>query len=137
MSKKINGLNKANIKDVRDNLTADLMKLGDKYGMTFQMGNIRYQADQMKFTLTAYVNSQHTNANKVNVNQVEFNKHAFAYGFSAEDFGKVFTVAGNQYQVSGIKPKARKYPILGTNVATGKVFKFPAMTVKANINKLV
>ena len=136
MSKKINGLNKGNIKDVRDDLTNDLMELGKKYGMTFQMGNIRYSTDQMKFTLTAYVNSQHTNTEKVDVNKVEFTKNAILYGLNAEDFGKEFIVAGKTYVICGLKPKARKYPILGADYQTGKVYKFGLLNVKMGMNKL-
>ena len=137
MSKKINGLNKGNIKDVRADLTQDLMELDKKYGMTFQMGNIRYQDDQMKFTLTAYVNSKHSNRNKLDVNKVEFTKNAILYGLNAEDFGKEFTVAGKTYVICGLKPKARKYPILGTDYQTGKVYKFSLLTVKMGMNKPV
>ena len=55
---------------------------------------------------------------------------AHAFGLEPDDYGKKFRTFNGVYLVCGIKPKARKYPVLGSHVHTGKTYKFRLDTVK-------
>ena len=54
----------------------------------------------------------------------DFIRHAPIYGLTADDFGREFTTYNGTYAICGIKPRSRKYPILGKCIATGKTYKF-------------
>ena len=60
----------------------------------------------------------------------QFELYAFRFGLNDSDFGKTFTAQGEQYQVTGIKPRSRKYPVIAKNVRTGVDYKFPASMIK-------
>jgi len=51
------------------------------------------------------------------------------YGLSPSDKGKVFYMSGTPYELTGIKPANRKYPIIAKRVTDGRIFKFPVITI--------
>ena len=46
------------------------------------------------------------------------------YGMHDVPFGTTFSNRHGTYAICGVKPRSRKFPILGKHVATGKVYKF-------------
>lgn len=58
----------------------------------------------------------------------DFEKYCALVGLKPEDFGRVFTHRGRRFKICGLKPGAGKFPLLATDQASGKVFKFPAIT---------
>jgi hypothetical protein len=48
------------------------------------------------------------------------------FGFAVEDFGREFTASGKQFRISGVNLKARKRPILATEVGTDRGYSFDA-----------
>ena len=65
--------------------------------------------------------------------QVKWERNCFMFGLHEKMFGKTFSFGGEIFTITGIRPKARKNPVLGTNVR-GKVFVFPADVVRTFIN---
>lgn len=60
----------------------------------------------------------------------DFEAYASAYGLSPDDLGKKFSQLGNEYEIVGLKPRSKKYPILAKRVGTDRIFKFPSATVQ-------
>jgi len=58
-----------------------------------------------------------------------FAANARIYGLDPEDLGRKFQLGDDVYTVTGLKPRASKYPILATSENNGKSYKFPADTV--------
>lgn len=56
--------------------------------------------------------------------QADFEKHAFIFGLSEEDFHKPFRSHGKTYLLCGFKLKNHTYPIIGLCPRTGRKFKF-------------
>ena len=63
----------------------------------------------------------------------DFKHYAPQVGLKPEDFGKEFSTSNGTYNICGFKPKAMKYPILGKEKRTGRVFKFPARVVRKSL----
>lgn len=61
--------------------------------------------------------------------QREFELYAPMVGLEADDFRRAFRHAGRDYVLIAIKPRNRKYPVIGMD-AVGKRFKFPPSALK-------
>jgi len=64
----------------------------------------------------------------------DFQSNATYYDLKAEDLGKEFCLNGSRFKITGCKPRSRKYPILGTDARTGKIYKFSPTTVKIGLD---
>ena len=61
----------------------------------------------------------------------DFKRMARYYGLSAKMLNLPFRNGSDTFQVIGLKPKSRKWPVLAKNVRTGKIYKFQTTQVKA------
>ena len=66
----------------------------------------------------------------------DFVLYAAQFKLSPEDLGREFTKGGETFTIIGCKPKSYKFPILARR-QDGKVFKFPAVTVRAGMGRPV
>lgn len=60
--------------------------------------------------------------------QREFERQAFAYGFTGDDYRKSFTSKGETFFIVGFKSSSPKFPIIAVNTA-GKRYKFAENSV--------
>ncbi len=59
-----------------------------------------------------------------------FIQQAHLYGLSPEDLDATFTANdGTIYQIVGLSPRKRKYPIVAARASDGKLYKFAEATV--------
>jgi hypothetical protein len=123
----ITKFDRTNLKAFRADINAALEAVFAKHGVTGNIGNISYDADEFRTKLT--VNTVKTAAEEAEAERSEFELYAFRFGLTGKEFGKTFTHGGKSYEITGIKPRCRKYPILGTNTR-GKTFKFPVDAAK-------
>jgi hypothetical protein len=63
----------------------------------------------------------------------DFKLYCHRYNLTPDDLGKEFSICADTYIIEGCKPRSSKYPILGKNVKTGKVYKFPASQVRIGL----
>ena len=59
----------------------------------------------------------------------DFARHAVLVGLKAEDYGREFRTFNGTYTLCGIKPRNRKYPILGKCTRSGKTYKHTLQSV--------
>lgn len=64
----------------------------------------------------------------------EWDTNCWRWEMKPEDFGKEIIVRGEVYKIYGCKPKSSKYPILGKDLKSGKVYKLPVYAVKMGVN---
>ena len=64
----------------------------------------------------------------------DFKAYAWRYAMEPSDLGREFRHDNEVYEIIGLKPRSKKYPILGRNSRDkDKVLKFPGMYVKRNL----
>jgi hypothetical protein len=63
----------------------------------------------------------------------EWKRYADMFGLEADDFGKRFYLRGELYRIVGLNFSAKKYPVLAMRTVDGKVFKFPAQSIKQHL----
>jgi len=64
-----------------------------------------------------------------------FRELANLYGLAPEYLGCEFWSRGKVYKIEGLLPNSRKFPVLASDVSTGKLFKFAVSAVKGNLRK--
>jgi hypothetical protein len=59
----------------------------------------------------------------------DFRFHATSYGLEPTDLGARFNQNGMTFEIIGLKPRNRKYPVIAKNVVTQQSFKFAPETL--------
>lgn len=128
---RITRFDKQNLKTMRSEINTALKAVFDKYGVSGQIENIRFDATSFRTKLNVSVGAGMTEAD---TDRANFEKYCVLFGLKKEDFGKVFTSAGVAYTVCGINPKSRKYGLVGKSVR-GTRYKFDPDHVVGLINR--
>ncbi len=117
------------VKKTRDKIQAVLDILSKELGCQIKVGRASFARDGSNCTFKVECAIMSADGTVETKEVTAFRKMASLYGLSPNDLGKVFTNAGEKFTISGLKPKANKYPILATR-SDGKGFKFPVDMVK-------
>jgi hypothetical protein len=64
-----------------------------------------------------------------------FKSSAEVYGLDPTDLNKVVTISGLQIRIKGIKPRNHKMPIIGEDIVTGKLYKFPVRSIQIALGR--
>jgi hypothetical protein len=96
-------------------------------GVTFSRGNGKYDSSSFNMKVTATIDN--VDGSTQTPEMIDFQREAHYYGLEASDLGTTFTQNGKTFEIVGLKPRSRKYPILGKD-RMGKTFKFTADSVK-------
>ena len=96
-----------------------LQGLANKYNANIKAGRIKYTDNS--FNLDVEVTRKEVDGKPFE--QAEFEKLAFLYGFSPEDYGKMFNMGGKTFTLYGFKTNARTMPVLARG-NDGKNYKF-------------
>lgn len=130
---KIESFNRENLKNMRKEINQALTALGDKYGVMFEIGNIRFSDHNFRTQLSVTVSNPNLEIQGAKAN--DFNRYCGIYGLVPSDLGKTFKgLTGETYKLVGLKSKSTKYPFVGER-ADGKKFKFTAEQVRKELGK--
>ena len=114
---------RANCRTVDNAINDALKQVEAQFGVTIKIGGGRFSANEFTTKITVSTGDG-TDAAKAN-----FELYAFRYNLKESDFGKEFTSNGEVYRITGIKPRGKKYPIMGERVRDGARYKFSASQV--------
>ena len=108
------------------NAVSDLEK---KYEAKISLGDIRFSSYEFSGRITVKKTSIPISDGKtISPEQYEFEKYCELYGLQKEDFGKVLTMNGRKFKISGINTKASKNCVNITG--NGKQYKTSVEQVK-------
>lgn len=111
----ISKFDKSNLKDIRAAMNAALFKVGQEYGIAFDIGRITFNNSEFRGKVSARIRS----AAPVQTTEVDEKWFAMKYGLIA---GQVI----NGRMLIDCKPQNRKYPFIYKDMRTGKFFKTTA-----------
>lgn len=114
-------------------ITADIevaiAGIAAKYeGLKITRGNARFNELEATFKLKLQVVNDEGESES---ERRDFDTLARSYGLLPEDLGTEFRFRGKLYRLTGINPRARKYPIKGDRVSDKKKFKFPKSATRS------
>lgn len=113
---------------MREKVQAALDTVGPTLNLTLRIGSISYSAtgETASFKVSAgVIGADGQGASKEGD---DFKKYAGIYGLKPEQLGQKFTVAGNEYEVVGLKTRAQKLPLIAKR-ADGRRFKFSVKVI--------
>jgi hypothetical protein len=114
------------VRQVSDEAEAALQAVAEKYGLVLKRESGRYSANNFTAKFSFAVKAADGSDAPAS-----FARQASLLGLPEDCYGKVFqTWGGKSYKVTGINLRARKYPVLGECLRTGKTFKFMSDSVK-------
>ena len=113
------------LRELRTELADVLKEFGEKRGITLELkGGMQYTEDSFSVRLQGVIGTDS------DPKKMEFERYAPAFGIPADWYGQNFLAMGAKYEVSGISPRSRKYPILARDMETGKEYKFTLEAVR-------
>jgi hypothetical protein len=134
---KVSKLNSANLDVIREVINRKLAEAGEELGVALEIGGMSY--NEMEATTRLSIKAVGAAVKEGESIQEasarsEFAFHSASFGLKKEHFGKEVTVDGRKFRIVGIKPKSRKYPVLGEDTLTKKVYKLSALAVRNQID---
>lgn len=108
-------IKREDLNKIRNEVTAALKDLGVKLGLTFEAANISFDSTHANITVKASVEG---------AARLTFEKYAELFGMRKTDFAKSFIWKGRTFTIAGIRPIAKKHPIIAT--CDGKTFLLPS-----------
>lgn len=89
-----------------------------------QAGGGRYDANSLTLKIEFREKAKHDSGVEMTREAEDFIRDAHFYGLKAEDLGRVVDSPRlGKIQIVGLKTRARKFPIIAKQVATGKMYK--------------
>lgn len=114
----ITQINKSTVQLLAEEATEALLAIAEAHGLTLKQERGSYDPDAGSFTgKWSFVCVSEDGIPS------DFARNAALFGLKAEDYGREFSTFGGTFTLCGIKPRNRKYPILGKCVRTGKTYK--------------
>jgi hypothetical protein len=130
---KINKLNNENLDVIRNVVSRKLAEAGEELGVALEIGGVSYNSMEATTRLSIKavgVDVKDGESIQEASARSEFVFYSAGFGLKEEHFGKPVTVDGRTFRIVGIKPKSRKYPVLGEDTCTKKVYKLSATAVR-------
>ena len=124
-------VSKEQVKRIRAAVEAAFLSALDAEGLRYNGSSAKYgDTGSITFKFIAVEDGP----NGVNVASPEaqaFLMYANAYGSSPEALGGRIVYGGNDYIIEGLRPRARKFPVLARRTSDGKVYGLPesALTI--------
>jgi len=121
-------MDRTKVKMLRAAMEKELKAIEEKFKVQVDIGKCTYTDSNCTFKVEfADVGDN----GEVKSKEVEdFRLYASMYGLKPDDLGKIFSTNGEEYEITGLSTRKRKYPILGTRIKDGAKFKFPVSQVQ-------
>ncbi len=124
---KVEAFSKNNIKEIRETIKEALQGVGNKYGVHFNIGTIRYKENQMRSNLEAIIAGPSGDSEKDKFLAL-VREHGHNFNIREDDYRREFVVNGKKFLLVGLNPKATKYPFVGLGT-DDKKYKFHGSAV--------
>ena len=129
----IDSVDRGTVKMILEEARVALDAIAEKHGVILERKHCTYSSTEIPVAFKFVVPERTEDGEAIDPKETEFRKLAPRFGLEPDDYGKKFRTFNGVYRVCGIKPKARKYPVLGSHIHTGKTYKFPADSVKRGL----
>jgi len=121
-------IDRALLRILKAEINTEIEKVGQKYGISLRVGNGNYTPETFTLKLEGGVI---VNGIAIDKDRQAFKANALYVGLAPNDLGREFNFQGKVYKIVGLKTSSKKYPVIASNLATGKKFKFAVADVKA------
>lgn len=113
------------VREFQGEVLEAIRKVGAKWGIQTERGKGRF--NQESFELALHFTPGEGDQREPH--ERAFERDAALFGLSASDYLREFTSDGQSYRLVALKPRNRKYPVIGEN-QNGTRYKFPRDVLK-------
>jgi len=131
----IQRFDKKNVGGVLDACKAALELVAEDFGLVLQQKSCTYHQNEMPVAFKLVAPERTESGEAVDLRETEFRKYAARFGLQPDDYGKMFKTYTGVFRVCGIKPKGRKFTVLGESIVDGRVYKFREQQVRDGIER--
>ena len=124
-------LDRETLKELRPKIEKALSEIADEYQVQFTLGGATFTGSYATFKLQVATLDKTGEARTKE--SEDFKLYAKRHGLSPSDLKRYFNYAKEKYQIVGLKPKSKKFPILAKNIKNEKIYKFPASVVQTGL----
>ena len=125
----IDSVDRSTVRMILEEAREALASVADKYGVILERKHCTYSSTEIPVAFKFVVPERTEGGEAIDPKETEFRKYAQRFGLELDDYGKLFKTYNGVYRVSGIKPRGKKYNVLGDHINSGKTYKFPASAV--------
>ena len=125
----IDSVDRSTVRMILEEAREALASVADKYGVILERKHCTYSSTEIPVAFKFVVPERPEGGAAIDPKETEFRKYAQRFGLEPDDYGKLFKTYNGVYRVSGIKPRGKKYNVLGDHINSGKTYKFPASAV--------
>ena len=125
----IDSVDRSTVRMILEEAREALASVADKYGVVLERKHCTYSSTEIPVAFKFVVPERTEGGEAIDPKETEFRKYAQRFGLEPDDYGKLFKTYNGVYRVSGIKPRGKKYNVLGDHINSGKTYKFPASAV--------
>lgn len=113
----IKQFDKYNLHEVRAEINKSLSEAGERLGMKLEIGSITF--GDFSFTTKMTVTIKSPEAHATLATKVP----------SWVSVGSEITYNGTRYRITGYNPRRQKYPVIATNISSGRSFCLPKVAL--------
>jgi hypothetical protein len=129
----INAFNKQNLSTLRDEINAALAVVAEKHGIKLGLGSARFMETTCTFKLEAIANGAGTGDEGATARIDKFAEALKRYAplyFKDLNLDATYRIGATDYKIVGYNSRAREYPFLLKDIASGTVYKFAETRVR-------
>lgn len=127
----IKQIDRATIRNIQSRLQQHLADLGKELGVTFNVGNARY--NETAATIKVEVATFGKKGEVRDRAAADFEKYAGLFGLKPSWLGKTFDRFGVRYKIVGLRTKAHKFPVIVES--NGKRYKMDDESVRIRMQE--
>ncbi len=131
MAKQITNIDRKTCGKLQDEVEAALQSLAKKHGVVIESGSGTYYGSHM--TMKLKINTVSKDG-LVNTKEAEVYKK-YQKRLDLPELRTPFTSGSQKFEISGYAPRARKYPILAEDLATGDTYTFSEDAIRTLVGK--
>jgi hypothetical protein len=109
---------------IQEKLKAAIKQIEDEENVQFDFGAINFTAQRYQTSLTVKTLDKSEKVESV------MERTCRSVGFTQNVIGMTFSFKNSKYEVTDIKTKNRKYPVIATDLSTNTSYKFGVETIK-------
>ena len=119
---------RANLKALEFDLERVLAAVGAKHGIKIERKSGRFSASQFSFMVEAQIIDE---SGASVAEKYKWYLYCGMFGLEKDQFGTIFYHSRDAYEITGVNPRAPKFPINAKRVSDGRLMRFQAGSVRS------
>jgi hypothetical protein len=129
-TEKITQFTNANLDLLREKVEAALAVVGEKYNVKFDLGRITYSPTDSTASAKLKFEAKTADGKQADHARLDWDKYSKIFGLKPEWIDQTFrSKEGDNYKITGLNPKKRRFPVETIRVSDGKIFGWPSEAV--------